>query len=112
MAIALKDVSINPNIRVEENGSISYAVSCRHCEEPYCVKGCITGALKKVDGVIKVDKSRCVGCYTCISSCPYGAIKPTEVGPIQKCELCTGTSNKTPKCVEGCPNGAIVFEER
>ena len=38
-----------PRIRVEdgvENGEeIHFAVSCRHCKTPYCVKGCITGAL-------------------------------------------------------------------
>lgn len=113
MARALKNVKINPKIRLEEGKGICFAVSCRHCKEPLCVKACITGALRKVDGVIKADKSRCVGCYTCVMSCPYGAIAPSpEGGAVEKCELCVGTSDKTPACVKGCPNGAIVFEER
>jgi carbon-monoxide dehydrogenase iron sulfur subunit len=112
MAKALKGVKINPNIRVEEGNGINFAVNCRHCEEPLCVKGCITGALTRKDGVIEVDKSKCVGCYTCILSCPYGAIMPSDEGIIQKCELCLNTKDGEPNCVKGCPNNAIVYEER
>ncbi|MCL2053951.1 MAG: 4Fe-4S binding protein [Oscillospiraceae bacterium] len=114
MARTLKGVKINPRICVEENNGISFAVSCRHCEEPLCVKSCITGALtvNSDGGVIVVDKSRCVGCYTCILSCPYGAVSPSDDGVIQKCELCVKTVSGVPACVQGCPNNAIVFEER
>ncbi len=112
MARALKGVKIKPFIRVEEKQGITYAVSCRHCDEPLCVKGCITGALTVKDGVITVDRDGCIGCYTCILCCPYGAISPSEEGAIQKCELCIRTSGGTPQCVSGCPNQGIVFEER
>jgi Fe-S-cluster-containing hydrogenase components 1 len=77
-----------------------------------CVKGCITGALSISDGVITMDTERCVSCYTCILSCPYGAVSPSDGGAVQKCELCVKTKVGTPACVSGCPNGAIVFEER
>ena len=53
----------------------------------------------------------CVGCYTCILSCPYGAIMPAENGVVQKCELCIENSCGTPACVAGCPNNAIIFAE-
>lgn len=112
MVKALKDIVINPRIKIEEDNGISFAVSCRHCEEPLCTKGCITGALTVKDGVITVDKDRCIGCYTCILSCPYGAVSPGDDGVIQKCELCTTNSQGSPCCVKGCPNNAIVFEER
>lgn len=112
MVKALKNVTINPRIRIEERGGISFAVSCRHCEEPLCTKSCITGALSVNDGVIQIDKDKCVGCYTCILTCPYGAIVPSETGAIQKCELCINNSSGTPACVAGCPNKAIVFEEK
>ena len=111
MARALKGVKIRPNIRVESKDGISFAVSCRHCKEPLCVKGCITGALKIVDEVITADKEKCVKCYTCILSCPFGAISPSEDGAINKCELCVKQGGK-PACVAGCHNNAIVFEER
>ncbi|MCL2267161.1 MAG: 4Fe-4S binding protein [Treponema sp.] len=121
MARALKDIKIRPKIKIEEKDGISFAVSCRHCDEPLCVKGCITGALTITGGVITINHDRCVSCYTCILSCPYGAVSPSEDGAVEKCELCikvnaASPSNVeggiTPACVKGCPNGAIVFEER
>ena len=113
MAKALKNVVIHPRIQIEEKNGVSFAVSCRHCEEPLCVKSCITGALSVRDGLITVDKKKCVGCYTCILSCPYGAVMPAaEGGVIQKCELCTNNAGGEPACVRHCPNQAIVFEDR
>lgn len=112
MARALKSIKINPKIKIEELSGVSFAVSCRHCKTPLCVKGCITGALTINDGVITIDKTRCVSCYTCILSCPYGAVSPSDDGAVQKCELCVSTTSGKPACVSGCPNGAIVFEER
>ena len=113
MAVALRDVKINPRIRIEERNGVSFAVGCRHCEEPLCGKSCITGALSIHDGVIQVDQDKCVGCYTCIMACPYGAVMPSDDGSvIQKCELCLNNSTGSPACVKGCPNQAIVFEER
>ena len=112
MIKALKDKKIYPKITVEEGKEVCFAVNCRHCEEPLCVKGCITGALSQKDGVIEIDQSRCVSCYTCVLSCPYGCVMPSETGVIQKCELCIKNSGGEPACVKGCPNNAIVFEER
>ena len=112
MVKALKDVQIHPRIQIEEKDQVSFAVSCRHCEEPLCVKGCIAGAFSIQDGVISIDEERCVGCYTCILSCPYGAVMPSDHGVVQKCELCINNATGQPACVAGCPNNAIVFEER
>ena len=111
MVKALKGKKIYPRIQVEGDNDVSFAVSCRHCDEPLCVKSCITGALHIENGVIRTDKDKCVGCYTCILSCPYGCIMPAEDGQvIQKCELCAQNGG-TPACVAGCPNKAITFEE-
>ncbi len=112
MVKALRNKAIFPRIKVEENNNITFAVSCRHCTEPICVKSCISGALTKKDGVICIDKQKCVGCYTCVLVCPYGAVTNSESGAIQKCELCLTNSCGTPACAAGCPNAAIVYEER
>lgn len=109
----LKGKRIFPNIRVEENDKICFAVNCRHCDDPICVKSCIAGALSKsADDVVEIDKNKCVGCLTCVLVCPFGCVFPDESGIISKCELCTKNFFGEPNCVKGCPNNAIVFEER
>ncbi len=112
MAAALKDKKIFPRIHVEESDKITFAVSCRHCADPICVKSCIAGAISKENGVVKINREKCVGCFTCILVCPYGALAPGENGTMQKCELCLQNSCGEPACVKGCPNRAIVYEER
>lgn len=112
MAKALKGKQIHPNIRVEEADGVCFAVSCRHCDDPLCVNACITGALTRTDGVISINRDKCVGCYTCVMVCPYGAVVPSETGAVQKCELCLSNTAGSPACVAGCPNQAIVYEER
>lgn len=104
-------------IRVEETiidpeNRINFAVNCRHCETPYCVKGCITGALSIENGVIKIDEDQCIGCRTCILMCPYGCLVINYDKTMLKCELCSENSAGHPACVEACPNKAIIFEER
>lgn len=112
MVKALRGATIHPRIRIEESDEISFAVACRHCEDPLCVRGCISGALTIEDGMVAIDQDKCVGCYTCILSCPYGAIMPNEGGVMQKCELCMKNGHGQPLCVLNCPNQAIVYEER
>ncbi|MGN0165988.1 MAG: 4Fe-4S dicluster domain-containing protein [Lachnospiraceae bacterium] len=112
MVKALKDKTIYPRIRVEDTGKITYAVSCRHCDDPLCVKSCISGALTRKDGVMTIDHNKCVGCLTCILVCPYGAVAQGPEGVVQKCELCLQNSCGSPACVQGCPNKALVYEER
>jgi carbon-monoxide dehydrogenase iron sulfur subunit len=112
MAYALKDKKIFPRIHVEGDDKITFAVSCRHCTDPLCVKSCIAGAISKKDGVVKIDRTKCVGCLTCVLVCPFGALAPGENGTMQKCELCLENACGAPACVTGCPNKAIVYEER
>ena len=112
MVKAFKNGKPQPRLHIEEGNSLNFAVSCRHCDEPLCVKGCITGALSINDGIITVDENRCVGCWTCILSCPYGAIVRSKDGKkvAKKCDLCVEAGGE-PACVKGCPNKALTFEE-
>ena len=111
MVLALKGKPIYPRIHVEGGEKITYAVSCRHCEDPICLKSCIAGAITRNEGVVKIDREKCVGCLTCVLVCPYGALAAGEDGLMQKCELCQQNAFGAPACVSGCPNGAIVYEE-
>ncbi|MDR1939969.1 MAG: 4Fe-4S binding protein [Clostridiales bacterium] len=110
IVFALKNRPISPRITVEDDGKICFAVSCRHCDDPSCLKGCISGAISKADGVVRIDKNKCVGCLTCVLSCPYGAISVGPEGTATKCELCIGNAGGTPMCVRFCPNRAIICE--
>ena len=75
--------------------------------------GRTTGARTRQNAMIASDENKRVGCFTCILSCPYGAIDPDEtVHVMQKCELCTKNGAGEPLCVKNCPNQAIVYEER
>jgi carbon-monoxide dehydrogenase iron sulfur subunit len=116
MVKAFKNSEKKPISRIvveEGNHGINFAVSCRHCEIPLCVKGCITGALSVNDkGIIQIDETRCVGCRTCILMCPYGCLTVSHEKTLLKCELCVDNTGGEPNCVKRCPNNAIVFEER
>jgi len=101
---------------VEESGAVSFAVQCRHCDEPECVKACITGAMIKdpETGIVTNDRERCVGCWTCIAACPNGAIIRDRTNGCKvaaKCDLCKENEGAIPACVANCPNGALVFDE-
>lgn len=104
---------------------ISVSMSCYHCADPPCRDVCPTHALEKrqEDGIVTVDRDRCIGCNYCSYSCPYGAIQFGDDGLAQKCHGCLGegagnghgkepreecdTARDTPACVDNCVTGAL-----
>ena len=103
---------IEPRVRVEQMGYHSFALQCRHCSEPDCVAACISGALTKnpESGAVEHDSEKCVGCYSCVLTCPYGNIFIDHVHKkVIKCDLCAGL--ETMYCVSKCPNQALVYVE-
>jgi molybdopterin-containing oxidoreductase family iron-sulfur binding subunit len=49
-------------------------ILCMQCDEPSCLEVCPTGATQKTeDGIVIVDKEKCIGCNYCKMACPYGA---------------------------------------
>lgn len=53
--------------------------------------------------MICYNTSRCVGCGTCLSMCPFGSIdNPSDV-----CEINQATCMCCGVCVDSCPIGAI-----
>ena len=43
-----------------------------------CIKRCHFGVFTKIDGYIKIDISKCVGCGICENSCPTKSLKLKE----------------------------------
>ena len=98
--------------RVETTKPNSLSVRCQHCEDSPCVSACLTGAMSKnkETGLVEHDPEKCIGCWTCVMVCPYGAVKPDSSGKIvAKCDFCG--DRETPACVENCPNEALFVEE-
>jgi len=83
---------------------------CNHCAHSPCVQVCPVGAtFESPDGVVLVDKKRCLGCRYCVQACPYGCrfIDP-RTHTADKCSLCYHriTKGLTTACAETCPTGA------
>jgi len=99
-------------VRVEEARPVSFAIQCQHCDNAPCVNACLSGAmhLDEETGLVVHDVERCVGCWTCIMVCPYGAIRMNVSGKaVIKCDLCPELN--IPACVTNCPNEALIYRE-
>lgn len=99
-------------VRVETNKPYSISIRCQQCTDTPCVYACLSGAMtqNKETGLVEHDQEKCIGCWTCIMVCPYGAVKPDSSGTIiAKCDLCP--DREIPACVENCPNEALAYEE-
>ncbi len=115
--IELKDISTGRELALP--------MMCQHCEHPPCVDVCPTAAsFKRADGIVLVDKHRCIGCRYCMMACPYKARSfvheplhdqnpdvPRGKGTVESCTLCVHRVDQglQPACAETCPNKAILF---
>jgi Fe-S-cluster-containing hydrogenase components 1 len=58
---------------------------CLHCQDTPCERVCPTGAtFKTKEGVVLVDKDKCIGCGYCIIACPYGSRYKVKGGYIEE----------------------------
>jgi CRP-like cAMP-binding protein/thioredoxin reductase/Fe-S-cluster-containing hydrogenase component 2 len=129
--------------RLDRSAGPSYAqvhvpTSCRHCEDPHCMKDCPPDAIRRApNGEVYIEDS-CIGCGNCQRNCPYGVIQmagPKEKAPnligwlltgrgaapgrrkaladpaaIKKAVKCDMCKDLSggPACVRACPTGAAL----
>mgnify|MGYP000591922024 CR=1 FL=1 len=90
------------------------SMSCNHCIDPECLKGCPTQSYIKFDnGIVFHDDDTCIGCQYCTWNCPYEVpVFNHDRGIVTKCHMCHDklANNQTPACVQTCPGAAIEVE--
>jgi anaerobic dimethyl sulfoxide reductase subunit B (iron-sulfur subunit) len=93
----------------------SLSLGCNHCQDPACLASCPTGAIsKRADGIVVIDKEKCVGCRYCEWACPYGTPQFDAItGTMSKCDFCQDllAKGENPACVDACPMRALEFGE-
>lgn len=98
---------------VEQAGKIKAPVTCRHCEEAYCVSACIAGSMRKLpDGTVTNAETghKCTGCWMCVMVCPNGVIRRARTAKkAVKCDRKCVDDQGIPACVAACPTKALVF---
>ncbi len=76
---------------------------------------CPTGALqKREDGTVTHDVDVCIGCYSCVSICPYKAPQKNDINArMVKCDMCAQRldNDDSPACVLACPMKVISVGE-
>ena len=94
---------------------------CRQCPTPLCVENCPTGAahVSAENGNVRmINKEVCIGCKTCLKSCPFIPHRPVWnhlTKKATKCDLCAetpyfhkeGGPGKNQACVDACPASAL-----
>ena len=102
---------------------------CMHCDNPACATLCPFAANHKFEnGAVVIDQDVCFGGAKCKTVCPweipqrqsgvgvYLKVLPTLMGNgvMYKCDLCSDLlkENKTPACIEACPQKAMSIGPR
>lgn len=120
VSLSLSRIQIHRAVLAEYPLDISINV-CRQCPEPLCVKNCPTGAchVSAANGNVRmIDQEKCIGCKTCLSSCPHiphRTVYNAALRKVVKCDLCAVTPYFSKKggpggsqaCVTTCPAGAL-----
>ncbi|MBA1432670.1 MAG: dimethyl sulfoxide reductase anchor subunit [Epsilonproteobacteria bacterium] len=91
------------------------SMSCNHCIDPECLRGCPTESYIKIaeTGIVIHDDDTCIGCQYCTWNCPYGVpVFHEERNIVTKCHMCHERldEGQSPACVQACPAGAIEIE--
>ncbi len=88
-----------------------------------CERACQFDAMHVINGVAKVDRSKCVGCGACVDTCPKNIVTliPESQRIMPACsshdkggavmKICSVGCIGCMKCQRECPTGAIVVKD-
>ena len=83
-------------------------MTCNHCQDAPCMSACPVKAIHRdrdLDTVV-VDYNTCIGCRTCVSVCPFGAMAwNSKDEQVFKCDMCDGD----PQCARFCDVNCIEY---
>lgn len=111
-----QNLSVGP-VKVREMPRVRFVfMPCFHCEEPWCLKVCPSGAVRKreSDGIVYIDPTLCIGCKSCITACPWGTPQwDPQTKKAVKCDYCMDRVDKglKPACVTKCLTQCLTFGE-
>ncbi len=101
------DDILKSSIRINDIGTSEEEIInlCNQCGE--CIDVCAELALSRAkNGVILLNKRKCVGCLVCVGFCPTLSMRVHDDMLIPfKCIACG-------ECVKNCPTGAIEIREK
>jgi len=83
-------------------------MSCQQCQDAPCLNVCPVKAISRDEEMarVRVDYDVCIGCRSCVSVCPFGAMNFNVIDKkVFKCDLCDGD----PQCVRFCDRKAVDF---
>ena len=108
-------ITVGPKMIHGEPRASYVFMPCFHCENPWCVAACPTGAMQKrsQDGIVFIDSNLCVGCKSCMSACPWGSPQwNSGTGKVVKCDYCKDRvdAGLKPACVTICTTHCLHFE--
>jgi protein NrfC len=117
---SLARIQVSRSVLTRYPYDIQIAV-CRQCPTPLCVDNCPTGAchVSTENGNVRMtDPDKCIGCQTCLKSCPYTPHRTIWIpaaNKATKCDLCADSPYFSKKggpsgeqaCVTTCPMKAL-----
>ena len=83
-------------------------MTCQQCQDAPCMNVCPVKAISRNEQTaqVAVDYEVCIGCRSCVSACPFGAMNFNAVDrQVFKCDMCDGD----PQCVRFCEVKAVDF---
>jgi Fe-S-cluster-containing hydrogenase component 2 len=91
-----------------EAEGIYIPMTCQQCQDAPCLNVCPVKAISQDQelGRVSVDYNTCIGCRSCVSVCPFGAMNFNVTDRrVLKCDVCDGD----PQCVRFCDVKAVDF---